>query len=290
MASQFTIPIIISIYKISSYLSGNDIAQNLAFKSGTLKPLLQKQILMEGYIMEQIYNLNSSDPQIRSTAEYVLSLCGKYSIDAENILNGFQQAKPIVSGPSNQSVSVGQNAIFSVSVVSSLPVFYQWYGPDDLPISGANSNSYTIINAQTSQSGNTYYVKVSNAAGVATSNTATLTVTASIILSAYYTDTDPTAAIQSQTDNFAYQYTVSVIHNQPIIIPIPQAASNNKWWVWRVVNTEQVDNTWFNTSLNNGQIPDSVFQTPASFNNNTYYYLRNASSFDYTQPLVLSKV
>jgi len=289
MASEYTIPQILQIAKISQYLASNDRQAGLLLNSGSLVQQLPEILYTERVPFEYIYNLNPDDPNIRNVAEYILSLCGKYAQKALAIINGLTVGLPVLTGPVNQSVLVGQTATFSVSAVGVGPFVYQWF-LGGIPILGATGPSYSKINSQLTDSGTLYSVSVTNAAGIVFSNTATLTVTNSILLYAYYSDIDPTADVQAQIDNFAYQFTVIVSHNQPINIPIPQSASNNKWWVWRVVNTEQINNTWFNSTLNSGQIPDSVFYAPAQFGSNIYYYLRNASSFDFTLPLILSKV
>jgi len=79
----------------------------------------------------------------------------------------------IYSDPSSLTVSGMGSATFSVGAIGSAPLRYQWkyYGAN---IPGATNASYTINNVTPSQLGN-YYATVSNALGVATSATATLT-------------------------------------------------------------------------------------------------------------------
>lgn len=289
MPSEFTISQIIQFQRISQYISANNKSSLMQLQSGSFIGILPKLLYMEGTLLQNLNSLNSGSPTLRGTGEYVLSLCGKYLVKAQQILNALAGTKPVLTGPANESTTVGTNAVFSVSAAGTGPFTYQWL-LGGLPIAGANSSSYTVVNPQLTQNGTLYSAAVSNAAGTTVSNQATLTVTATLVLSAYYSNIDPSPNINSQIDNFGYQFTIPITHNQPIAIPIPQAAANNMYWVWRVPNTEQVDNTWFNTVANNGQIPDFVFEAPASFGNYTYYYLRNATSFDYTQTLILSKV
>jgi len=78
------------------------------------------------------------------------------------------------SQPQSQTVAQGQTASFSVSASGTSPLSYQWYF-DSLPILGATSASLNVANAQTGQAGS-YTVIVSNPAGSATSQTATLAV------------------------------------------------------------------------------------------------------------------
>jgi len=86
------------------------------------------------------------------------------------------QAPSISVHPSDQTVSVGQSAAFSVSASGTPPFSYQWQR-NMLDISGANSSSYTLTNAQLSNSGALFRCVVTNSFGNATSNEALLTVT-----------------------------------------------------------------------------------------------------------------
>lgn len=290
MASQFTIPQVIAFAQISQYLSSNDQAAATALKSGSIITTQPALLYVEGSLLQSMYALNPNGSTIRKTAEYVLSLCGKYLSQAQIILNNLATSPPVITGPSNQTVNAGGNAAFSISVVSGIPYTIQWFDAFGNPILGQTGLTYTFSNAQPTDSGKTFYAQATNAAGITTSVIASLTVNQNILFYAFYTDTDPRSQLLSGVDNFAYQYTGNVTHNNPVSIPIPQLASNNKWWVWRIISTEQDNNTWFSTSFNNGQIPDFVFEDIIKFGGNSYYSLRNATSFDYTVPLVLSKV
>lgn len=85
-------------------------------------------------------------------------------------------APAITSQPANQTVPQGQSASFTVSASGATPLTYQWQ-KNGVNISGANSATYTINNAQQANAGQ-YKCVVSNAYGNASSNSATLTVTA----------------------------------------------------------------------------------------------------------------
>ena len=96
--------------------------------------------------------------------------CGGYSGGS---LNG--GAPYISTQPANQTVTAGQTATFSVTASGTAPLSYQWQrnGAD---IAAATSASYTTPATTAADSGEQFRVVVSNAAGSATSNTATLTV------------------------------------------------------------------------------------------------------------------
>ena len=84
----------------------------------------------------------------------------------------------ITQQPSDQMVTVGETATFSVAATGTLPLTYQWQ-KGTTPIAGATSASYTTPATASSDSGSQFKVVVSNADGNMTSNPATLTVNAS---------------------------------------------------------------------------------------------------------------
>ncbi len=89
-----------------------------------------------------------------------------------------QNAAPsITTQPSNQSVTVGQTATFSVAATGTTPLSYQWQ-KGTTPISGATSASYTTPATISADDGSQFQAVVSNSLGSMTSNTATLRVNA----------------------------------------------------------------------------------------------------------------
>jgi hypothetical protein len=86
-------------------------------------------------------------------------------------------APSITAQPAGQSVVVGQPATFAVTATGTAPLSYQWQ-KGGAPISGATGASYTTPATAQSDSGSTFTVVVTNAAGSVTSNSAALTVTA----------------------------------------------------------------------------------------------------------------
>jgi hypothetical protein len=86
-------------------------------------------------------------------------------------------APTISTQPANQSVAAGQTATFSVTAAGTAPLSYQWQkGTTSIP--GATSATYTTAATTTADSGSKFSAVVSNPAGNATSNPATLTVNA----------------------------------------------------------------------------------------------------------------
>ena len=94
------------------------------------------------------------------------------------IVSTATQAPSITSHPSNQTVTVGQTATFSVSASGTAPLSYQWQrGNPPVDIPNATASTYSLQNAQISDDGAQFRARVTNAYGSATSNPATLTVT-----------------------------------------------------------------------------------------------------------------
>ncbi|MEO5882628.1 MAG: hypothetical protein ABIQ06_09445 [Caldimonas sp.] len=83
----------------------------------------------------------------------------------------------ITQQPADATVTAGQPASFSVAATGTAPLAYQWQR-SNVDIVGATSTTYTLPATVLGDSGATFRAVVSNVAGSATSNTATLTVTA----------------------------------------------------------------------------------------------------------------
>jgi hypothetical protein len=85
-------------------------------------------------------------------------------------------APAITIQPSDQAVSAGQPATFTVTATGTAPLAYQWQR-NAAPIAGAVAPSYTTAATTLGDSGSTFAVVISNAGGSTTSRSATLTVT-----------------------------------------------------------------------------------------------------------------
>jgi sugar lactone lactonase YvrE len=87
-------------------------------------------------------------------------------------------APTITQQPASLSVTVGQPASFTVAATGTAPLAYQWQR-NGVAIAGATSTTYSLATTVLGDSGATFRAIVSNVAGSATSNDATLTVTVS---------------------------------------------------------------------------------------------------------------
>ena len=280
---------IIGIAIRCQYLSNAAIRNSLIFDEKPIDQDLPVKLYVERKGLQWMYNNNPSNPLLVQLANYVLSLCGGFLEQAQTIIGNLTKALPIVTGPTNQSVLVGQNATFSVSVVSSLPVIYQWY-LNNAPIIGAISSSYTVSDAQLIESGDTLYVKVANAAGVVTSNTATLTVTAGLVASYYYGSTDYSSQLLASVDDVAYEGTFPITTGQPLSFTWPSGAADNQFVVVRYPSTESIKTTFANAPLNNGTIPGIAFDSVVTFGGFNYIFSQPGRPFSQNtaNPLIFS--
>ncbi|MEA3497094.1 MAG: immunoglobulin domain-containing protein, partial [Bacteroidota bacterium] len=121
------------------------------------------------------YSYTISNLDTSNTGQYyckVSNSCG--NISSTNIALTVNQAPSITTQPSNAIICSGSTANFSLTASGTSPITYQWYGNNGL-INGATNNSYSINNADTSNTGS-YYCIVTNSCGVDQSLTKTLTV------------------------------------------------------------------------------------------------------------------
>jgi hypothetical protein len=81
----------------------------------------------------------------------------------------------ITTQPQSQTILAGNDATFSVSVMGSFPLTYQWFFNATNIISGATNSSFTVVDVQTNNAGN-YSVVVSNSVNFIISSNALLTV------------------------------------------------------------------------------------------------------------------
>src|SRR6266852_3933426 len=107
-------------------------------------------------------------------------------------------APSITTQPANQTVTAGQTATFTVLASGMAPLSYQWL-KNGANVAGATSSSYTTPLTTTADGGSTFNVVVSNTAGTATSNAATLTVNAASVAPTITTQPVSQAVTAGQT-------------------------------------------------------------------------------------------
>lgn len=276
MIQQPTPQEVIGIALRSQYLANAAIRNSLTFQEKQLDVELPVKLYVERRGLQWMYNNNPSNPLLIKTANYVLSLCGEFVQQSQNIISNLSKTPPAITGPSNVSVNVGANAVFSVSVVSSLPVIYQWY-VNGSPVVGAISSSYTIGNAQLSQSGSTVYVKATNSAGTTTSNVAILTVTATLVAYGYSGDTDYSLSIKGGVDNVPYQFNFNVVSGQDIIAQFPGNV-NAKYIVIKYPAAWGMVGHYQNPPIDSGVIPGLALDN-GSIGSYRYAFSRSGNPF-----------
>jgi hypothetical protein len=115
--------------------------------------------------------------------------------------SGSSTAPSITSQPVSADVTVGQTASFSVAVTGTAPFSYQWQKNGSV-ISGATSSSYTTPPTTDADNRALFMVIVSNSAGSAISNAATLNVADPTGVAVQVNPTSATVALGS-TQQFA---------------------------------------------------------------------------------------
>lgn len=232
------------------------------------------------------YGYNPADPTLIKTGEYLFALCPPYSQPALNTLANTSAVAPVVSGPTNDSVLIGQNASFTISVVSALSYTISWYRNGVL-IPGETGLTYTLTNAQLTDSGSTFYATVANSAGQGVSATATLTVTAGLV-GYYYYGSDYSVALLAGNDTVPYQSTFPITTGQPLSVTFPSGAPNT-FLVIKYPATETTKVSYSNLPLNVGAIPSLAFdQTTIGQWKYVFSRTGNAFGLNYLNPLNLS--
>src|SRR5438874_709147 len=120
-------------------------------------------------------------------------------------------APSITAQPTNDTVTAGQAASFSVVATGTAPLSYQWQ-KNGTAISGATSASYTTAATTSADNGAQFVVVVSNSAGSMTSNAAMLTVNAAAVAPSITTQ----PANQTVTVGQAATFTVVATGTAPL--------------------------------------------------------------------------
>jgi|HubBroStandDraft_3_1064219.scaffolds.fasta_scaffold33234_2 hypothetical protein len=279
MPSEFTIPKIIQFAQISQYLAGNDKSSLTQLRSGSFIGTLPKLLYMEGTLLQNLNSLNPGMSTLRGTAEYVLSLCGKYAIQAQNILNSISGGLATITGPSNQSILVGQSASFTIVVTSSTSYTIQWFRNGVL-IPGSTGLTYTLTNAQLTDTGAQFSAVVTNGAGPISSGTGVLTVTANLLAYYYQGNNDYSAALLAGTDNVAYTGNLSITSGQPITVPFPDLGAS-EYIILKYPATETTKTSYLNpppSGPDAGSIPSLALEGN-SFGGWKYVFSRGGNPF-----------
>ena len=102
---------------------------------------------------------------------------GLVSFYAVSVSHSVTGAPSITTQPTNQTVTAGQTASFSVVATGTVPLSYQWFFNTNTTLAQATNATLTLTNVQPTNAG-VYSVTVTNSAGSVTSLLATLTLNA----------------------------------------------------------------------------------------------------------------
>ena len=167
-------------------------------------------------------------------------------------------APSISAQPRDATVGVGQAATFTVAAQGAAPLIYQWFR-NGTAINGATSASYTLTNAQPSDSGASFTVRVTNASGRVTSQPARLTVVS---------NQPPSATITSPATTLMYvagqKIDYSAVATDPEDGTLPASAFD-----WQVVFHHDTHSHPFLDPAPGSRsgsfiVPDSNFETAAT--------------------------
>lgn len=278
MSTSLTIPVILQTAQICEYLAVVNTGRNNAFKGGDIDERLARLIYMERMAVENRYTLNPSDPTLRGTANYLYSILG-YQAQAAIIINNLAQSPPVVTGPSNQSVNVGASATFTIGVTSSLGYTVAWYR-NGVVIPGQTGLSYTLVNAQLSDSTAQFSAIVTNGAGSTTSAIGVLTVTAALVGYYYQGAVDYSALLLAGTDTVPYLGTFPITTGQPLLVTFPDMV-DTEYVVVKYPATETTKTTYLNpppSGPDTGTIPSIAFENN-SFGGWKYVFSRSGNTF-----------
>ena len=199
--------------------------------------------------------------------------------------NGTPPVDPLIITSDPQSVVVSPNTSVTLAVSATggvPPLTFQWrlYGVD---ISGANSATYTFTAASEGQ----YDVIVTDAINNKdTSDFANVSFPPQATVRYTSVTFDPYNDINNGMDNLFSYTSFTITQGADISVPFNSSA-NNKYWMIKVPESEPVKESWFNTALNSGTIPDQVWYAPLVKNGFRYYITRIAATLDTSSPVIL---
>jgi len=124
------------------------------------------------------------------------------AIEVRAVSGGTPAAPAITTQPVSQSVAVGSTASFSVTATGTAPLGYQWQ-KNGADIPGATGSGYTTPAVTLSDHNAQFRCVVSNDAGSATSDAATLTVTSSSTAPAITTQPVSQSVAEGSTASFS---------------------------------------------------------------------------------------
>lgn len=284
---MLTIPQIIQIGDVTVYLAANDNAKGNLFGQRIASPVSPVLVEQVTDALRWRYDGNPTDTTLRGTANYLFWLCGLYNLQAQAIIGGSGGGTviPITPGTGsgifpiyitqdnfddatnyNDTRIVGQNLIIFMNeinryLIPGVDFAYTVTGINILiPGFDATTIDYNLVIEK-------FTVGQSTGGG------------GSLTASWYYGGTDYTSDLAAGIDSVSYGGNFSTTVGGNLAYTFPDAADDEPvYLIFRVPDTQEIKDTWFYDSFNNGGIPDSVWAYNA-FGGYRYYYTRNPFAF-----------
>jgi hypothetical protein len=178
----------------------------------------------------------------------------------------FTQPNPMQVGDADQTLVATSNSPAAITFQSSDTTIATIVNGNQLH--AVAPGSVTITASQVAQS-------------PYTSGSAQKSETIQATVSFGYSDTDPSANITAVPLPNTAGFTLGA---SSLAITWP-TSYDQKFIVFKVPSTQIAFITWYNSVLNNGQIPDQLYNTPVTTGGYTYYFTRQIATIDPTNPV-----
>lgn len=123
-----------------------------------------------------------------------------------------------------------------------------------------------------------FKVTVTDGDGNTAEDTVKVTVQDAVMAYWGWFDTDPFTGLHT-SDSLIWQGSSPILDGANVVADY-RTAPSEKFLGMKVTTGQPVKTTWFNTALNNGTIPDQVFQSMFTANGYDYYISRDTTTFD----------
>ena len=215
----------------------------------------------------------------------------KHKIESGNIVTYSPLA--IVTQPTGLTLAIGGTISLSTSATGGVGSYrYQWFYTNasldiyNKVISGATSSSYTKPSAGIADSGD-YYCKVTDSNGSSVStNTVSISVSQNVTVEHGWVVSDPYSSVTAGTYG-TYQLSFNMSNGGQVSIPVPSIAADGYYHVTKVPTSQTAKTIWYNTGLNQGTIPDSIYRSVYVSGSYRYYITRVPISLDTANNLKL---
>lgn len=239
---------------------------------------MDKNILIRLQQLEQILTCHDKD------IKKIQKTCCPGGTDTMIVNAGLDQS--VIINPSGTSVTLSGLATDAQNQI----VVTSWSlvtGPSAVSIQNPGS-LITTVSGLTTSGVYTFELSATNSLGITVKDRVAITANVSTAITyvwGWFT-ADPFSSLVV-SDTLTYQGTRSGVIGNPLVADFRTAPANN-YYVIRVPDTDTTKTSWFNTSLNNGSIPDNVFRPVLTTRGFKYYITRVAVTFDVNNQTTLT--